>query len=199
MSKMIDKMLKETIPNSKSDMEDNQDFIEKTKNLQIPEGYVMLKIDATSLYTNVGTHLVVRSVGRRFDKNLSSIIKKGEDRTDKWNQNNVVYKISCKDCDATYVGESKRSAKVRVKEHLGYTKGIDEKYVINKHIKMNTHEFDLEYVDILDVEKNWYRRILSEMIHIKSQRNPMNVKEDTHNLHKSYAPPLRKMKKETES
>ncbi|KAJ8672244.1 hypothetical protein QAD02_003503 [Eretmocerus hayati] len=136
----------------------------------------------------------------KIGENLSSIIKKGKDKTDKWDQNNVVYRICCKDCDASYVGESKRSARVRVKEHLGYTKGMDEKYVINKHMKRNNHEFDFESVDILDVEKNWHRRILSEMVHIRLQSNPINIKEDTHNLHKSYAPLLRAMnRKQTSS
>ena len=46
---------------------------------------------------------------------LSSIIKLGKDKTDKVNQANVVYKINCKDCSASYVGQTSRRLQVRAK------------------------------------------------------------------------------------
>ena len=33
------------------------------------------------------------------------------------NISNIVYKINCCDCDASYVGETKRALKTHVKEH----------------------------------------------------------------------------------
>ena len=48
---------------------------------------------------------------------LSSIIKLGKDKTDNDNQANVVYKINCKDCNTSYVGQTSRRLQVRAKEH----------------------------------------------------------------------------------
>ena len=36
-----------------------------------------------------------------------------------------VYKTPCKDCDATYIGESKRSFKVRSSEHMRAVRNMD--------------------------------------------------------------------------
>ena len=46
---------------------------------------------------------------------LNNIIKLGKDQTDKVNQANVVYKINCKDCSASYVGQTSRRLQVRAK------------------------------------------------------------------------------------
>ena len=44
-------------------------------------------------------------------KKLSSIIKLGKDKLEKWNEVNVVYEIQCNDCNAAYVGQTKRNLK----------------------------------------------------------------------------------------
>lgn len=48
--------------------------------------------------------------------NLKSFIKVGKDALDKFNHISVVYKISCNNCDATYVGQTKRQLKTRLQE-----------------------------------------------------------------------------------
>jgi len=42
---------------------------------------------------------------------LDRIIKPQKDRLPDYSKKNVVYKISCNDCDATYVGQTKRKTK----------------------------------------------------------------------------------------
>ena len=44
-------------------------------------------------------------------------LKLGKDKSDKWDQTGVVYKFTCKNCPATYIGETKRSLKTRINEH----------------------------------------------------------------------------------
>ena len=51
------------------------------------------------------------------NKTLKSIIKLGKGSTNKWEQTYIVYKFNCKNCPATYIGESKRALRVRINEH----------------------------------------------------------------------------------
>ena len=48
---------------------------------------------------------------------LNKFIKKGKDKIDNLCRSNVVYKIKCLECEASYVGQTKRQLKTRVKEH----------------------------------------------------------------------------------
>ena len=124
---------------------------------------------------------------------FSQFIKRGKDKTDIKNQNNVVYCINCKDCNASYVGETKRCLCTRVKEHFSNTKK-DVSNVINSHITSFGHTFDFDKPKILDKEPVWHRRILSEMIHINLQKNAINKKEDSQNLQLVYKPLLEEIK-----
>jgi len=45
---------------------------------------------------------------------------------------------------------------------------------------------DWEKVSILDFEKNYHKRNISEMIHIKEQKNSLNLMKDTELLVNSY-------------
>jgi len=48
---------------------------------------------------------------------LNKFIKRSKDRIEPAMQNDVVYKIDCKDCNSSYVGQTKRKLKTRLKEH----------------------------------------------------------------------------------
>jgi len=50
--------------------------------------------------------------------------------------------------------------------------------VISKHMLENNHLFDWQNIKILNFEPNYYKRIVSEMIHIKTQRNGLNSVND---------------------
>jgi len=58
-------------------------------------------------------------------------------------KNNVVYKIFCKNCEATYVGQTKRQLRTRLKEHKNNLKQDQSKHsVITEHIIKYSHSFD---------------------------------------------------------
>ena len=80
-------------------------------------------------------------------KNLSPIVKLGKDTLDKWNQINVVYKFTCKNYPATYIGETKRSLKTRINEHKN--KKCTESVVCQHRVNYN-HEFNWEETKIID-------------------------------------------------
>jgi len=48
---------------------------------------------------------------------LGKIIKAQKDALSLGFNKNIVYKLSCKDCDATYVGQMKRKLNTRISEH----------------------------------------------------------------------------------
>ena len=63
---------------------------------------------------------------------LNSIIKSGKDRLERMEQCNVVYKISCLDCDSSYVSQTKRKIKTRINEHKTNIKKLNSAHnVVN--------------------------------------------------------------------
>lgn len=124
------------------------------------------------------------------EKSLNSIIKLGKDKTDKWDQTNVVYKFDCSNCSAIYIGQTKRSLKTRITEHM---KNTNSESVVCQHRQIPNHEFDWNNVKILDHEHDYKKRAISEMIHIKTNNFTINKKEDIIFLNKSLFPLLNKL------
>ena len=126
-------------------------------------------------------------VGYRKLKSLNGFIKAQKDRNEHNNNSNVIYKLCCNDCDATYVGQTKRQLRTRVNEHRNNIKlSSDRHSVISEHIINETHTFNWENTRILDHERNYYKRLISEMLHIKEQKNGINLKKDTEDLNEAY-------------
>jgi len=118
---------------------------------------------------------------------LRHFVKVHKDQDHILSKNNVVYKISCNDCDASYVGQTKRQLKTRLKEHKHNLKQDCSKHsVISEHIVKYNHFFDWDNTKIIDRDSNYYKRIVSQMIHIKEQRKGLNLNSDTELLNESY-------------
>ncbi|KYM96621.1 hypothetical protein ALC62_12713, partial [Cyphomyrmex costatus] len=118
---------------------------------------------------------------------LDRIVKVQKDKLQTMLHSNVVYKISCGDCDATYVGQTKRTLKTRITEHRNHINwNTQQKSVITEHRLNFSHEFDWDNVEILDEEINLNKRLISEMLHIHRQKNSLNVQTDTDLLDKAY-------------
>ena len=79
--------------------------------------------------------------------NLSKFIKTGKDRVKKDERSNIVYKIECKDCDYSYVGQTKRKLKTRLKEHIkDLKKPVESLSVISNHRIDKDH---IEWIEII--------------------------------------------------
>jgi len=125
--------------------------------------------------------------GYRILNKLTSIIKKHKDVNKFETNNNVVYKIFCNDCNASYVGQTKRQSKTRINEHTKNILSNESKHsVITKHILDKNHTFDWRNVKILDFENNYFKRLIVKMIHIKTQENSLNSIDDIACLDPSY-------------
>ena len=90
-------------------------------------------------------------------------------------------------CDASYVGESKRELGVRIKEHFdNYSLDDDKHSVVTEHRKLG-HRFNWKGVKVLDTEQHYHKRIFSESFHIKSQKNSLNKQEDSNKLNPAFS------------
>lgn len=127
-------------------------------------------------------------VGYRCMNKLNKFIRTHKDKNQQSGNSNVVYKINCGDCDASYVGQTKRQLKTRIKEHKNNIRVESKRLsVISEHIIQENHTFDWDNVKILDVETNYHKRLVSEMLHIKEQKNGLNLNKDTEMLSDSYS------------
>jgi len=132
--------------------------------------------------------------GYRCFNKLNRYIKLHKDPTPTMHDNNIIYKICCNDCDASYVGQTKRQLNTRINEHIKNIKQTSNLSVISQHTIDHNHTFNWKNASILDHENNYYKRLISETIHIKQQNNGLNFNEDTELLDKSYFPLLTKLK-----
>jgi len=126
-------------------------------------------------------------IGYRILNKLTAFIKRHKDKNTLETNNNIVYKIFCKNCNASYVGQTRRQLKTRISEHIKNIRLDESKHsVVTKHSLDNGHTFDWSNITILDHETNFYKRLISEMIYIKTQENSLNSVEDIECLDSSY-------------
>jgi len=84
------------------------------------------------------------------------------------------------------VSQTKGQLKTRINEHIKNIKAEESKHsVIFKLMLENNHSFDWQNIKILDFETNYYKRIISEMIH-KNTRKWFNSVDDIKCLDSSY-------------
>jgi len=94
---------------------------------------------------------------------LSRIIKIHKDPLLSSQKKNVVYKISCNDCDASYVGQIGRLLKTRISEHQSHIRrNTSTTSVITNYRVHHNHDFNWNNVEILDVESFYHKRIISD-------------------------------------
>jgi len=131
----------------------------------------------------VSINMTVNAIAKKFHlklsysipNNLRNFIKTGKDYLDFLSHNCVVYLIPCKDCDATYVGQTKRQLNTRIKEHKSdINRNKLSLSAITRHRIESHHKFDWGNIKILDQEPSYNKRLISEMIHINRQTNGLN-------------------------
>jgi len=126
-------------------------------------------------------------IGYRILNKLTGFIKRHKDIDSYESNNNAVYKIFCNNCNASYVGQTKRKIVTRINEHIKNVGFVESKHsVITKHILEFNHRFDWKNVKIMDLEPHYYKRLISEMLYIKIQDNGLNSVEDIECLNSSY-------------
>ena len=99
---------------------------------------------------------------------------------------NVVYRISCNECTATYVGQTERRLNIRVNEHMKKCANKDRGTAIYTHIGDANHKFNFNNVKVLHIEQSLSKRKISEMLFIHAQKQYINNQQDTRTLRFEY-------------
>ncbi|EFN67960.1 hypothetical protein EAG_10498, partial [Camponotus floridanus] len=100
---------------------------------------------------------------------------------------NVVHKLNYKDCNVSYIGQTKRHLRTRVKEHCNNIKLHNTNHsVVSKHKSDSGHDCDWMKPNILHNEKNVRKREIAEMFYIKKFNNIINLQKDTDLIYTAY-------------
>ena len=87
----------------------------------------------------------------------------------------VVYQVDCKECDASYIGQTGRHLRERLKEHKSaLEKGYTQNSGIAEHAYSAHHEISWDTVQVLDQESDNNRRLVRESLHIRTAQPSMN-------------------------
>lgn len=141
-------------------------------------------------YKQIST-IIDRRITFKGVNKLSGVIKSHKDQFPTMENNNVVYKLSCADCEATYVDQTCRLLKNRIKEHKRIN--FRNPTVVNEHVLNNEHTFNWDNVEIMDKETFYYKRLISEMFHIQTQTAGINLQTDTDFLGETYKPVVHRL------
>jgi len=77
------------------------------------------------------------------------------------------------------VRQTGKILKTRVSEHQNHIwRNTSTTFVITDHRMHFNHDFDSNNVEILDIERYYYKQLVSEMLHIKRQRSRPNLQTD---------------------
>ena len=86
----------------------------------------------------------------------------------------VRYKISCKDCEKVYIGQTSRAPKSRTREHKRAVFTGDKNYLLAQHCEQTNHDFNFDDVEIVDRCSQWSRRLSLEAWHSIREPNSIN-------------------------
>lgn len=141
--------------------------------------------------TNVCDHV---SVAYKNNNNAGKFFSKLKDPLPKEKTRNVVYKVNCIDCinRKCYIGTTGQTVHKRMNQHKNDVNNNEpNRSALAHHAIHNNHKFDFDNVKILERENIYQKRMLLEELHIKSNRNCVNLKsQETTNVNDIYIPLL---------
>ena len=101
--------------------------------------------------------------------NLLGSVKVTDKVTDPSKLSMVVYHLKCKNCNADYIGQTKRICDVRMHDHQ-----TDKNSHVFEHHNMPGHEIDFENVEILDRADTVRKLEYKEMLYIRKHKPTIN-------------------------
>ena len=122
-----------------------------------------------------------------YPQKLSLVFSRIKDKTPHLYESNVIYMVSCNDCDGKYVGVTSQWLKNRISLHRSDCKTGKTRCALSCHAMDNGHMFDFEHIKILDREANYRGRMFLEMYNINITENTVNFRQDVDGLSVIYS------------
>lgn len=108
---------------------------------------------------------------------MRNLLGNTKDQQNKFTKSGI-YQFNCsaRNCNATYIGQTKRSVQIRTKEHMKHIEKLEPaKSAIAEHSINNRHKVKIDDFKLIE-ETNDHRKLnILESIHIhKNQQNAIN-------------------------
>ena len=87
----------------------------------------------------------------------------------------VVYEVPCKECYLTYIGETRRTLKVRIGEHKQAVKRGNPRNRIVVHAHQSQHAIDWDGAKVKRSVSVYWKRRTTEAIHIRLSVGSVNL------------------------
>ena len=107
-------------------------------------------------------------------RTLHTILSKVKDNPAEEKVKGVVYKIDCS-CGDTYIGETGRTLKVRLKEHKRAVCTQLSTNGIAVHVNQTGHDIEWNSAQVLERESKWWKRRYKEALRIQAESTTMNL------------------------
>ena len=113
-------------------------------------------------------------LGTKNSNTLGSKVSFCKDRVGKEDKNSVVYKVPCRDCSFSYIGETGRELKVRIREHISNVRNNISNSQIAQHTHEHNHTMNWNNTSILSQHKHNRSRRILEACHTLTTQNTLN-------------------------
>lgn len=143
----------------------------------------------TNLTNNVINHfkdLKDLKIAKYNSLNIGHLFTNLKDSTPKMSLSNVVYKIPCNVCQRSYIGQSSQTLKNRITQHKSDCRIGKNSCALVDHYQKFNHHFNFNETSVLQIENNYKKRLVYEMLHIASCKEAVNFKSDTSQLSSIY-------------
>ena len=105
---------------------------------------------------------------------LRQLLTNVKDKDDPRNRKGAVYKISCSDCRASYIGETGKNLTTRLTEHKRAKRKRDVNNHIAEHHRLTNHTIDWDSAQCLTYSTNYFQRLTLESWFTNLEQTPLN-------------------------
>ncbi|XP_071500039.1 uncharacterized protein [Diadema antillarum] len=111
----------------------------------------------------------------KADATIRNHLVRAKDPVPPLRKDGVIYRIPCRDCGMSYIGETGRPVGERLSEHRrDVTNCKTEASAVAEHAWNAQHQPDWKGVKCMDTARHWYTRRVKEAIHIRLSKDNLN-------------------------